>query len=101
MLTFLSFDVEFPETWKLPKRYITDGKVIEQEKSHPGMKLLSFVSDFNEEETNKIQLLLKVADNMTPNKRKDVDENENNSSFKKQRVISNEEFSAIQNLIKR
>lgn len=51
--TYLSFDVEFPQTWKFPKRYTIEGKVIEQEKSTPGMKLLSFVSDFNEDEINK------------------------------------------------
>jgi len=50
---YLSFDVEFPQTWKFPKRYTIEGKVVEQEKSQPGMKLLSFVSDFNEEEINK------------------------------------------------
>ena len=51
---YLSFDVEFPQTWKLPKKYLTENKVVEQDKSTPGMKLLSFVSDFNEEEINKI-----------------------------------------------
>lgn len=50
---YLSFDVEFPENWKIPKRYVIEGKVVDQEKSTPGMKLLSFVSDFNEDEINK------------------------------------------------
>jgi hypothetical protein len=50
--TYLSFDVELPISWKIPKKYATEGKVVEQEKSNPGTKLYSFVSEFNEEEIN-------------------------------------------------
>jgi len=48
--TYLSFDVELPNGWKIPKKFIIEGKLVEQEKSNPGTKLISFVSDFNEEE---------------------------------------------------
>jgi hypothetical protein len=50
--TYLSFDVELPISWKIPKKYATEGKVVEQEKSNPGTKLYSFVSEFNEDEIN-------------------------------------------------
>jgi hypothetical protein len=60
--TYLSFDVELPNTWKIPKKYVIDGKVIEQEKSQSGMKLISFVSEFNEDDitqtTNNIKAII-------------------------------------------
>ena len=60
--TYLSFDVELPDSWKIPKKYVVDGKVVEQEKSNPGMKLISFVSEFNEDEitltTNNIRSII-------------------------------------------
>jgi hypothetical protein len=60
--TYLSFDVELPNAWKIPKKFIIEGKVVEQEKSNPGTKLISFVSDFNEDEitltTNNIRSII-------------------------------------------
>jgi len=50
--TYLSFDIEFSEKWKIPKKLINPEKTIELEKQNPGTKLISFVSDFNEEEIN-------------------------------------------------
>lgn len=49
---YLSFDVEIPSTWKIPKKYVTEGKVVEQEKSSNDLRLISFVSNFTEEEVN-------------------------------------------------
>lgn len=49
---YLSFDVEIPSTWKIPKKYVTEGKVVEQEKSSNDLRLISFVSDFTEDEVN-------------------------------------------------
>jgi len=60
---YLSFDVELPENWKLPKKYTIEGKVVEQEKSQPGTRLISFVSDFNNEDLSKtIQNLKSIID---------------------------------------
>lgn len=50
--TYLSFDIEIPVTWKIPKKYTIEGKVVEQEKVTTEVRVLSFVSDFNEDETN-------------------------------------------------
>ena len=51
---YLSFDVSFPESWKLPKKYVEEDKILQQESQTPGEKLFSFVSEFNEEEVEKI-----------------------------------------------
>mgnify|MGYP000524497653 CR=1 FL=1 len=42
--TYLSFDIEFPDTWKLPKKYINEERVMEQESRTDGQRLFSFVS---------------------------------------------------------
>jgi hypothetical protein len=47
---YLSFDIEIPQTWKIPKKFVIQDKVVEQEKAQPNMRLFSFVSDFNEDE---------------------------------------------------
>ena len=49
---YLSFDVEISTTWKIPKKFVIEGKVVEQEKPTTDLRLISFVSDFNEDETN-------------------------------------------------
>jgi hypothetical protein len=41
-------DIEFPENWKLPKKYVNEEKVMENEKSKQGYRVFSFVSEFNE-----------------------------------------------------
>ena len=45
---YLSFDVQFPESWRLPKKYVEEDKVMEQECSTPGHRLISFVSEITE-----------------------------------------------------
>jgi hypothetical protein len=46
--TYLSFDIEFPETWKLPKKYVNEERVVENSKQREGVRNFSFVSEFNE-----------------------------------------------------
>lgn len=50
--TYLSFDIEIPATWKIPKKYIIQDKVVEQEKAQQNMRLFSFVSEFNEDDVS-------------------------------------------------
>lgn len=50
---YLSFDVQFPESWRLPKKYVEEDKVMEQECSTPGYRLISFVSEITEEGVEK------------------------------------------------
>ncbi len=45
---YLSFDVQFPDTWKLPKKFVEEDKVMEQECSVVGYRLISFVSEITE-----------------------------------------------------
>ncbi len=47
--TYLSFDIEYPNTWKLPKKYVNEEKVVETKTSKEGVRSFSFVSEFNEE----------------------------------------------------
>ena len=54
--TYMSFDVAFPDTWKLPKKYVDEQKVAEQESNVPNHRLFSFVSEINEVEIEKNSL---------------------------------------------
>jgi hypothetical protein len=50
---FLSFDISFPNTWKLPKKFVEEDKVMEQESTIPNQRLFSFVSEITEESVEK------------------------------------------------
>lgn len=45
---YLSFDVQFPDGWKLPKKFVEEDKVMEQDSIAPGFRLISFVSEITE-----------------------------------------------------
>lgn len=45
---YLSFDVSFPKTWKLPKKYVPEDRVLEQESKISNNRLFSFVSNIDE-----------------------------------------------------
>ena len=47
---YLSIDVEISQNWKIPKKFTIEGKVVEQENPQPNMRLISFVSEFDEKE---------------------------------------------------
>lgn len=51
---YLVFDVIFPNTWKLPKRFVQEDKFLNNGETEDGMLSLSFVSDFTEEGVNLI-----------------------------------------------
>jgi hypothetical protein len=42
--------VEISQNWKIPKKFTIEGKVVEQENPQPNMRLISFVSEFDEKE---------------------------------------------------
>ena len=46
---YLSFDIEFPDTWKLPKKFVDEKSVLESKTQTPNIRLFSFVSEFNEQ----------------------------------------------------
>jgi hypothetical protein len=45
---YLSIDVNFPSTWKLPKKYVPENSVVENEATVKDHRCFSFVSSFEE-----------------------------------------------------
>lgn len=45
---YISFDVSFPNSWKIPKKFVKEDRVLEQESITPNHRLISFVSDLEE-----------------------------------------------------
>lgn len=60
---YLSFDISFPKTWKLPKKFVEEDKILEQESSTIDNRFFSFVSEITEEgvesTTKNIQNIIK------------------------------------------
>ena len=52
--TYLSFDMSFPRSWKLPKKYIKEDSVLENESTDKTQRSISFVSQFEEKSINQI-----------------------------------------------
>lgn len=52
--SYLSFDINFPKSWKLPKKYIDENSVVENNSEDPDLRFLSFVSQFEEESIKNI-----------------------------------------------
>jgi hypothetical protein len=60
---YLSFDTAFPNTWKYPKKFISEDKFLEQTSQIPDHRFFSFVCEINEEQieltSNNIQNIIK------------------------------------------
>ena len=60
---YLSFDLSIPNTWKLPKKYVDEEKIMEQESKTDGYRLISFVTEISEaaveKNTDNIQNIIK------------------------------------------
>lgn len=50
--TYVSIDVEFPIGWKIPKKFVQEDKIMENEKMNKDKRFFSFVSEFDEEALN-------------------------------------------------
>ncbi len=46
---YLSIDIELPNTWKIPKKFATEDKVVEITSKSPNKRGFSFVCEFDEE----------------------------------------------------
>jgi hypothetical protein len=46
--TFVSIDIEIPETWKLIKKYVDEKTVVEQKTNKVGFRCFSFAAEFTE-----------------------------------------------------
>jgi hypothetical protein len=51
--TYLSFDIELPNTWKIPKRFASEDKVVEIQSKTENRRSFSFVSEFDEGNVDK------------------------------------------------
>jgi hypothetical protein len=49
---YLSFDIELPKTWKIPKRYANEEKVVEIQSKTDNKRSFSFVSEFNQSDVD-------------------------------------------------
>ena len=50
--TYISIDIEFPITWKIPKRFVQEDKIVENPKNNDNNRFFSFVSEFDESNLN-------------------------------------------------
>jgi hypothetical protein len=57
--SYLSFDVSFPTTWKLPKKFVDEEKVMEQTSKMEGHRFFSFVAEISEESVELLSNNLK------------------------------------------
>ncbi len=51
---YLMFDMVFPVTWKVPKRFIIEDKFLNKGQHEDNQILLSFISDFQQQELDLI-----------------------------------------------
>jgi hypothetical protein len=51
---YLSIDIEFPKTWKIPKKYVDEKTIVEQQSSKEEFRCFSFAVEFNEESMEKL-----------------------------------------------
>ena len=56
---YLSIDIEISNTWKIPKKYASEDKVVEITSKTEGKRSFSFVSDFNKNELDETVINIK------------------------------------------
>ena len=49
---YLTIDIEFPNHWKIPKRFVQEDKIVENDKVSDNYRFFSFVSEFKEDQLN-------------------------------------------------
>lgn len=57
--TYISFDISFPNTWKIPKKYVEENKIMEQDTQNKNERLFSYVSEIKEDDIRKVHTNLK------------------------------------------
>lgn len=104
---YLSFDMSFPNTWKLPKKFVREDRVVEQESKIPNERMISFISEITEEDVENIyiniQSIIKYNLDREEKERLFQDKvNELKSLFEKQNLtnLKGLEFQIKQNQIK-
>ena len=51
---YLSFDISFPNSWKLPKKYVEENKIVEQASNIQNERLFSYVCEITESGVEKV-----------------------------------------------
>lgn len=69
---YLSFDVEFPDTWRLPKKYVNEESTLENATTKKGLRSFSFISEFNE--TSVDNLIINIKGIISYNKEREEKE---------------------------
>jgi hypothetical protein len=69
---YLSFDLQFPAKWSLPKSMVDESQVVPFEAEDPNLKGISFVAELNETSINSI--LTKVLKIIKLNKEREIKE---------------------------
>jgi hypothetical protein len=59
MKNYLSFDVSFPNTWKIPKKYVEEDKIMEQQPINENERLFSYITEISENGVQKVYSNLK------------------------------------------
>jgi hypothetical protein len=52
---YLVFDVSFPKTWKIPKKFVVEDKIVEIEATVEGERFFHFVSSMSENDVRQVQ----------------------------------------------
>lgn len=69
---YLSFDLEFPSKWSIPKNYVDDGQTVSFDSEDPNKRGISFVTPFDE--LNITNTLTKIAKIIKLNKEREIKE---------------------------
>lgn len=69
---YVSLDIEFPSTWKLPKKYVNPETTVEQPATKEGVRCFSFATQFDE--TQIIQIFQNVKGIISWNREREMKE---------------------------
>lgn len=69
---FLSFDLQFPTKWSMPKSLTEEGQILPFETEDTNYKGISFVCELKESEVNKV--LVKISKIIKLNKEREIKE---------------------------
>ena len=51
---YLSFDISFSTSWKLPKKYVDENKIVEQQSQINNERLFSYICEITEEDIERV-----------------------------------------------
>ena len=94
---YIVFDVLFPSSWKVPKKYVNEDKFVNQGTTEDNLILLWFVSDLSDEdiEMTKNNILGIINYNLEREEKEKLLENKINEL---KNIFSNESLDSLKNL---